>query len=134
MSVSWVRISKVLDEKKKRRFEELKNHLCRDALLVVLFGSRARSEETVISDYDLLVLTDKEQKELKLEWPVQIFIYGVKNIEAEIQSMNTIVIDAFIEGKLLCGDEKLFRRLQEKAHKEIEKRQLKKTRIGWLKG
>ena len=53
MSVSWVRISKSLEEKKEKRFEELTQRLCRNSLLVILFGSRARGDATPASDYDI---------------------------------------------------------------------------------
>jgi predicted nucleotidyltransferase len=133
MSADWVRISKALEEKKRERIEELRLRFCEDALLVVLFGSRARGDATAVSDYDFLVVVEGVRKEFLLEWPAQIFIFGLDIIGDEIRSMNTIVIDALIEGKLICGDVKLFKDLRNLALKEIEGRRLKKTKIGWVR-
>jgi hypothetical protein len=47
--------------------------------------------------------------------------------------MNTIVIDSLIEGKLICGDVKLFKDLRNLALNEIKGRRLKKTKIGWVR-
>lgn len=133
MSVSWAKISKALEEKKRKRIEELRSRLCMDALLVVLFGSRARGDATAASDYDLLVVVHGSRKGLQLEWPAQIFVFGLDIIRDEIRNMNTIVIDALIEGELICGDETLFKELRAHALSEVERRRLRKTKIGWVR-
>lgn len=49
---------------------------------------------------------------------------------AEVERFNTVFVDAFYEGRLLCGDAQLFQRLRELALRRT--RGLVKTREGWV--
>jgi predicted nucleotidyltransferase len=57
---------------------------------IILFGSRARGDSSPESDYDLLVLVDKEIKEVE----DRIF-----NITCEIGWKHNVVITAFVHEK-----------------------------------
>ncbi|PUA34274.1 MAG: hypothetical protein B9J98_00015 [Candidatus Terraquivivens tikiterensis] len=106
---------------------------CKDSLLVILFGSRARGEATPVSDYDLLAVKQEHIGDrLIIRWPAQIFAYSIDEVDKEIENLNTIVLDALVEGVLLCGDRLLFQKLRNKVDNVVKKRNLHKTKIGWV--
>ncbi|BAJ51213.1 conserved hypothetical protein [Candidatus Caldarchaeum subterraneum] len=132
MSTNWVNISRKLSTLKEKEFEAIKDELCGDSLLVILFGSRARGEETPLSDYDLLVIKKRRGDRVVLKWPAQIFNYTVDEVFEELSRLNTLVLDAVLEGRLLCGDEQLFEKLRREAEKIVEKQWLRKSETGWV--
>lgn len=133
MSEAWVKISRELAREKEERFRRILEGLCRDSLLVVLFGSRARGEETPLSDYDLLVVKrEREGDRFSIEWPAQLFVFGLSEMREEIANLNAVVLDALTEGKLLCGDIEVFEALRREALETIERRRIRKTASGWF--
>ena len=134
MSSRWSEIVSEVARRKQEVFETIKAKICSEARLAVLFGSRAKNEDTPLSDYDILLIKDSQPTERFVNvWPVQLFIYSYSEVDGELERCNTILLDAFTEGILLCGDEEIFRRFREKAFRYIEERKLKKTNSGWLK-
>ncbi|MEM0349910.1 MAG: nucleotidyltransferase domain-containing protein [Candidatus Caldarchaeum sp.] len=132
MSTSWANISRKLSTLKEKMFEEIRDELCGDSFLVILFGSRARGEETPLSDYDLLVIREHGGDRVVLKWPAQIFSYTVDEVFEELRRLNTLVLDAVLEGRFLCGDAQLFERLRKEAETIVEKRRLRKAENGWV--
>ena len=74
----------------KELSEALKNELGNRIKDIILFGSRARGDSSPESDYDLLVLVDKETKEVE----DRIF-----NIACEIGWKYNAVITTFVHDK-----------------------------------
>ena len=74
----------------KELSETLKRELGRSIKDIILFGSRARGEAYPESDYDVLVLVDKETKELE----EKIF-----NISGEIGWKYNAIITPFVYEK-----------------------------------
>ncbi|MDJ0273301.1 MAG: nucleotidyltransferase domain-containing protein [Candidatus Caldarchaeum sp.] len=132
MSTSWVNISRKLSTLKEKEFEAVRDMLCGDSVLVILFGSRARGEATPLSDYDVLAIKKQRSDRVVLKWPAQIFNYTVDEVFEELLRLNTLVLDAVLEGIFLCGDEKLFEELRREAETIVERRRLKKAETGWV--
>ena len=74
----------------KELSEVLKKELGYKIKDIILFGSRARGDASPESDYDLLVLVDRETKELE----GKIF-----NITCEIGWKHNVVITVFVHDK-----------------------------------
>ncbi|MCS6784866.1 MAG: nucleotidyltransferase domain-containing protein [Candidatus Caldarchaeum sp.] len=128
-----MKITEHLSREKDEKFRTIVEGLCRESLLVVLFGSRARGEETPLSDYDLLVVkTRREGERLVIRWPAQLFVFGLSEIHDEVENLNTVVLDALTEGKLLCGNRETFEKLRREALEMVERRRIRKTASGWL--
>ena len=104
--------------------------LCSRGFTVILFGSRARGEARIDSDWDLVIIGDAQPIEPPNDL-AQAHFATASMAEAEIKRFNTIFIDAFHEGKLLCGDNELFNRLKTLAL-EVTKGFMK-TKDGWFK-
>ncbi|MGC9136366.1 nucleotidyltransferase domain-containing protein [Caldivirga sp.] len=104
--------------------------LCSSGFTVILFGSRARGEARIDSDWDLIVIGSGQAIEPPNDL-VQVYFTDTLTAEAEIMKFNTLFVDAFHEGKLICGDFELFNRLRVLALERT--RGFMKTRNGWIK-
>ena len=94
-----------------REIEEWIRRLCNEGYTVVLFGSRARGEARIDSDWDLVIIGSKPPAEPPNDL-AQVHYANEEFAEREIMNFNTIFLDAFYEGKLLCGDQAVFNRLR----------------------
>ncbi|HHT9124244.1 MAG TPA: nucleotidyltransferase domain-containing protein [Candidatus Brocadiia bacterium] len=74
----------------KELSETLKKETGQNIKDIILFGSRARGDSYPDSDYDLIVLVDRETKELE----DKIF-----NIACEIGWRNNVIITVFVHEK-----------------------------------
>lgn len=102
---------------------------------IVLFGSRARGDYNMMSDFDLLVIyKNKTVRELDEYKPigVQVFYLDLEELDDRLQEFNTILIDAVVEGRILHDGLNIWEEVKMKVLKEIKKRNLKKTSIGWI--
>ncbi len=61
----------------------------------------------------------------------QVHYVNVLTAEREIENFNTIFLDAFYEGKLLCGDAVMFNKLRNKVLNVT--RDFVKTKDGWIR-
>ena len=94
-----------------REVEEWIRRLCSEGYTVVLFGSRARGEARIDSDWDLVIIGSKPPTEPPNDL-AQVHYANEEFAEREVMSFNTIFLDAFYEGKLICGDQAVFNRLR----------------------
>ncbi len=113
-----------------REIEEWIRGLCNEGYTVILFGSRARGEARIDSDWDLLIIGDKPPTEPPNDL-AQVHYADVSTAEREIENFNTIFLDAFYEGKLLCGDAVVFNKLRNKVLNVT--RDFIKTKDGWIR-
>ena len=96
---------------------------------MVLFGSRARGEARIDSDWDLVVVGERPPPEPPHDL-VQAHFATADEARRLIAQFNTLFVDAFFEGVLLCGDEGLFQELKARAAEAT--RGYVKTREGWI--
>ncbi|AKV74359.1 MULTISPECIES: nucleotidyltransferase domain-containing protein [Metallosphaera] len=134
MSNAWKDYSIASDllEIYAREREEVREYvssLCTRGYTVILFGSRARGDHKIYSDWDLLVVG----KDRPTTPPGQIDLHFVdaESVEREIQEFNTVVIDAFYEGVVQCDNLSIFTRYREMVLRRING--LRKTRDGWIR-
>ncbi|ADN50136.1 nucleotidyltransferase domain-containing protein [Vulcanisaeta distributa] len=113
-----------------REIEEWIGGLCNEGYTVILFGSRARGEARIDSDWDLLIIGDKPPTEPPNDL-AQVHYADVSTAEREIENFNTIFLDAFYEGKLLCGDTVMFNKLRNKVLNVTK--DFVKTKDGWIR-
>lgn len=121
----------------RRVYEEIEKEvakylekLCSSGYTVILFGSRARGDYRPDSDWDILVVGDSKPEVQLL--PVNLFFYKPLELDENIENFNTIVVDAFYEGKPLCDNLGIYSRYREKVLEEVKKRKLVKRREGWF--
>ena len=126
---------KKLAERDRARRSKLKELLSRAEgmkVAVILFGSRAKGEGSLSSDFDLLLVGDDAQrfKEMLIDLaiPADVHAFSLRSALEEMPS-SSLLLDAFQEGILLY-DGVGVARLFEKA-RELKKKGLGRKATGW---
>ncbi|MBD3190294.1 MAG: hypothetical protein GF308_06605 [Candidatus Heimdallarchaeota archaeon] len=132
MSVNFYRKIKILNDQWDRKLKEFILKNSSKKVLIILFGSRARNKHHLLSDYDILIISNEDDLHPDVEFPCDIFVYTYKEAESQLKQGNTILLDAFLEGKFLVNNLKKTNSLKQQAQKIIDKKNLVKDRRGWL--
>jgi len=106
-------------------FERYLHGLKEEPLTLILFGSRARGEQTALSDYDLLVIrrrgtTCSAYKNFDPRLNISVFEVWLDELEPAAY-WNSIVLSALLEGQVVLdnlGVEEELRRLRERLMRE----------------
>lgn len=131
----WKRSSLFYDllglyKKEEIQFKEYVSYLCERDYTVILFGSRARGDYKIYSDYDILVVGEEIPKFPPTD-AIEIHFVKKDRLEDKIREFNTVVIDAFYEGKQLCDKLNIY---EDNKRKVLERvRGLKKIKDGWVR-
>jgi len=116
-------------EKSKAFIESLKGK----EMCVILFGSKAKGEANLLSDFDLLIITkDKESRVLDIEFPADLFFYTLEDCLNEIKNRNTILLDAFTQGKAIFDNIDVFDFLKNEVKYAVERSGLIRCVDDWL--
>lgn len=130
--MSWIHIVKEIE--RRREAEEagaLVEKLCREGGAVVLFGSRARGDNTPLSDWDLLHLVESGQYSVEATRVGQVFRVPLDKLE-ELLEWSAVLLNALAEGKLLCGDSRLYEKAVEVLNRYVAKKGLVRRGRDWL--
>lgn len=135
MSNAWKEYSIVSDliemyKEEEKEFNKYVETLCKKNYTVILFGSRARGDNKVYSDYDILVI-GYERPPFPPNDVIDMHYVPISKLEEKIRDFNTTVIDAFYEGKVLCDNLNAFKAGKEKVNERIIG--YKKTKEGWIR-
>jgi len=102
-------------------------------MCVILFGSKAKGEDNLLSDFDLLIITkDKGDMALNIDFPADLFCYTLEDCLKEIKNRNTILLDAFTQGKAIFDDIDVFDFLKNEVKYVVERSGLIRCEAGWL--
>jgi len=135
VSDAWKKYSLFSDllqiyKEEEEQFKDYVNFLCSKNYTVILFGSRARGDFKIYSDYDLLVIGEDFPKFPPTD-AIELHFYKKEKVDKEIAEFNTVIIDAFYEGKLLCDKLNIY---EEKRRKVLERiKGLKRAKDGWIR-
>lgn len=106
---------------------------------VVLFGSRARGDYTVFSDYDVLIVVSKSDERfidrpLKyaclVEGAVDLFVYTTREVEEMFEQGNPLILDALQQGIALF-DRGFWSELRAKFEERLRRGDIKPVKLGW---
>lgn len=88
----------------KTVFDEFKNN---GILSIVLFGSRARKENRLESDFDIMLIIKRGKKENKIRYyqgfKVGVFILSEEEFIQKLNENDPLISNIVIEGKILRG-------------------------------
>ena len=129
---SYYRIIKRIHDEWERNFVKFVESLKKERICIVLFGSRARGDDNLLSDFDLLIVMENKIK-IETDFPADIFCYTTREVLDEIEKGNTIVLDALTQGKLILDNMNIFKSLQEKARNKINRDKLIRLKMGWFR-
>lgn len=135
MSNVWKEFSLFSDllelyKQEEEEFKEYVSYLCEKNYTVILFGSRARGDHKVYSDYDVLVIGDEFPKFPPTD-AIEVHFYRKERLEKEVKDFNTVVIDAFYEGKVLCDNLNIYEEMRRKVLDRVKN--LKRVKDGWVR-
>ncbi|WP_291766860.1 nucleotidyltransferase domain-containing protein [Caldivirga sp. UBA161] len=129
----WLEALSEVARLREARFREVLRELCSRSLVVVLFGSRARGDNTPLSDWDLMAIVEAGEYEIEAKDIGQVVWLPLSRL-AEVLEHSMIILDAVADGKVLCGDSRIFEDVRDKVSKYIRERGLVRTRDGWFPG
>lgn len=128
----WLKALNELVKEREAKFRSVLGELCGRALVVVLFGSRARGDNTPLSDWDLLAIVPMGQYRVESRDIGQVVWLPLNDLDGVLE-YSMIILDAVMDGKVLCGDAEIFNSVKSRVEAYIRKRGLVRTRIGWIK-
>ncbi|NOZ82947.1 MAG: nucleotidyltransferase domain-containing protein, partial [Euryarchaeota archaeon] len=99
----------------EEEFEEFVEGLRKKKVCLVLFGSRAEGRANLLSDYDLLVVSEERRVEVPERLPADVFIYSPEECLREVERRNTVVLDALTRGRLIFDNLGVFEKLRSRA-------------------
>ena len=108
---------------KQERFQKTINELKDKKVTLILFGSQIKGTATPLSDYDILLIGDAE---IELDFIDQFKYRDEEEVMREIMKLNTVVLDALLEGKPIIDNLKIFEKLKETAQNIVKERKIKK--------
>jgi len=79
--MSWISIAREVAEEKRRRAEELVKRLCERGGAVLLFGSRARDEAHLLSDWDLALIVAEGEYRVESAGVGQLFVIPLDKLD-----------------------------------------------------
>lgn len=101
-----------------------------------LFGSRARGEASYVSDFDVLCIGDVSQDRTSLrlwasEYSVDLFVIARSLLDKELEDMNTLLLDALTEGRVLFDDLGIHQDIKKRVESFARSRNIVRTPQGW---
>ncbi|MCS7110306.1 MAG: nucleotidyltransferase domain-containing protein [Candidatus Caldarchaeum sp.] len=110
-----------------------------EVVSVVLFGSMAKDEWTIYSDFDLIVVVSRNGRRIidrileysaYVEGPVDLFVYSVDEVLKMFEDFNVLVLDALKDGVVLY-DNGFWQGLRRRLNELVEGGVLTPERRGW---
>ncbi|ABW02146.1 nucleotidyltransferase domain-containing protein [Caldivirga maquilingensis] len=127
----WLTTLSEVSRIRENRFKETLNELCSRALVVVLFGSRARGDYTPLSDWDLLAIVADGEYRVEIMDVGQVVWLPLSRLNNVLKN-SMIILDAVTDGKVLCGDSRIFEVVKGRVNEYIEEMRLVRTKHGWF--
>ncbi|GAB6944252.1 nucleotidyltransferase domain-containing protein [Vulcanisaeta sp. JCM 14467] len=127
----WLEVLNEVTRLREARFREVLSELCGRSLVVVLFGSRARGDNTPLSDWDLMAIVPSGEYRVEALDIGQVVWLPLSRL-GEVLEHSMIILDAVTDGKVLCGDSRVFEEVRGRVNEYVKERNLVRTRDGWF--
>jgi len=122
-----------MHDEREEDFKAFIKGLERKGMCVILFGSKTKGEDNLLSNFDIVIIArDKEDLALEIVFPADLFCYTIEDCLKEIENKNTVLLDAFTQGKVIFDDIGVFNFLKNEVKYVIERSGLKRCEEGWL--
>ncbi|MGC9136500.1 nucleotidyltransferase domain-containing protein [Caldivirga sp.] len=132
MFEKWLVTLREISRRRELEAEQVIQHLCGRSLAVALFGSRARGNNTPLSDWDLLAIVSSGEYKIEQINIGQIVRLPLSRLN-DIIEYSMIILDAITDGKLLCGDPSVFNEVKARVDDYVHRMGLTRTSRGWFK-
>ena len=141
--MSWTLPKGLLDRPEAGRLATSVQRLMRryrqDLVALVLFGSMARGDHDLYSDYDLLLVLERDPERFidrlvtvadQVDPRVEVLAYTVPEVEQLWATRNLLLLDALDEGKVLV-DNGFWMSLRQRLLQEVAAGRLRRYTLGW---
>jgi len=127
----WLEVLREVARAREEEARRLIEELCGRALVVALFGSRARGDYTPLSDWDLLAVVESGDYKVEHRGVSQVVWLPLDKLD-EVLEWSMVVLDAVMDAKPVCGDRKKLEEVRKKVEEYIRRKGLVRTRHGWF--
>lgn len=135
----------------KKVLNEIRIHLEKNLISVVLYGSMARGEVTKDSDIDLLIISDnlpkersrrqdmfmemekesdKEVKKIYEKWGCYPYISPILKTKDDARNFSPLYLDMVTDAKILYDKDDFFKNILEKLRLELKSLNARKITVG----
>jgi len=127
----WLEVLREVARAREEEARRLIEELCGRALVVALFGSRARGDYTPLSDWDLLAVVESGDYKVEHRGVGQVVWLPLDRLD-EVLEWSMVVLDAVADAKPICGDREKLEEVRKKVEEYVRRRGLVRTRHGWF--
>jgi len=127
----WLEVLREVARAREEEARRLIEELCGRALVVALFGSRARGDYTPLSDWDLLAVVEGGGYKVEHRGVGQVVWLPLDKLD-EVLEWSMVVLDAVADAKPICGDLEKLEEVRKKVEEYVRRRGLVRTRHGWF--
>jgi len=127
----WLEVLREVARAREEEARRLIEELCGRALVVALFGSRARGDYTPLSDWDLLAVVEGGGYKVEHRGVGQVVWLPLDKLD-DVLEWSMVVLDAVADAKPVCGDREKLEEVRKKVEEYVRRRGLVRTRHGWF--
>jgi len=127
----WLEVLREVVRAREEEARRLIEELCGRALVVSLFGSRARGDYTPLSDWDLLAVVESGDYKVEHRGVGQVVWLPLDKLD-DVLEWSMVVLDAVVDAKPICGDREKLEEVRKKVEEYVRRRGLVRTKHGWL--
>jgi Predicted nucleotidyltransferases len=127
----WLEVLREVARAREEEARRLIEELCGRALVVALFGSRARGDYTPLSDWDLLAVVESGDYKVEHRGVGQVVWLPLDKLD-EVLEWSMVVLDAVADAKPICGDREKLEEVRKKVEEYVKRRGLVRTKHGWF--
>ena len=104
MQVDFYRKIKTLNKKWESELKQFLKKYSSEKVLIILFGSRSRGDHNILSDFDIVFISENEIEEPKIDFPCDLFMYTIAEVFELLKTDNFIVKNALSNGQILLDN------------------------------
>ncbi len=112
LQVNFYRKIKTLSKKWNSNLQLFLDSFSGQEVLIILFGSRSRNEHNLLSDYDIVMITEKTIEKPIMDFPCDLFVYTLTEAIELLKQDNFILKNALLNGQILIDNIKKSSELQ----------------------
>jgi predicted nucleotidyltransferase len=127
----WLEVLREVARAREEEARRLIEELCGRALVVALFGSRARGDYTPLSDWDLLAVVEGGDYKVEHRGVGQVVWLPLDKLD-EVLEWSMVVLDAVADAKPICGDREKLEEVRKKVEEYVKRSGLVRTKHGWF--
>lgn len=112
LQVNFYQKIKTLSKKWNSNLQLFIDSYSSESVLIILFGSRSRDNHNLLSDYDIVMITENKIDKPIVDFPCDLFVYSLTEAIELLKQDNFILKNALLNGKILIDNIKKSSELQ----------------------